>query len=98
MNRLHGKGLIHNRVGKAKSFLLTEEYRRMRAPVSDVRQGNLMCPIAVSRRKPLRFEMTACRKMGPMWLSLALLFHLVETDAGAPPAPQVPFAVADVRG
>jgi uncharacterized protein DUF6429 len=25
MNRLHGKGMIHNPVGKAKSVLLTEE-------------------------------------------------------------------------
>ena len=49
--------------------------------------------LAARAQEPSREFGECLHKMGPMWLSLALLFHLIETD-GPAPAPTVPFEVA----
>jgi hypothetical protein len=52
--------------------------------------------LAGRAQEPSREFGECLNKMGPMWLSLALLFHLVETgetDASAVPAPLVPVEV-----
>jgi hypothetical protein len=49
--------------------------------------------VAARGQDPSREFGECLNKLGPMWLSLALLFHLVETAAGTAPAPLVPFEV-----
>ena len=50
--------------------------------------------LAGRAQEPSREFGECLQKMGPMWLSLALLFHLIETDAGTAPASSVPFEAA----
>ena len=50
-------GMIQNPVGKTKLVLLTEE--GIAESERNIHQDKLMCSNAVSRRKPLRFKMTA---------------------------------------
>ncbi len=49
--------------------------------------------IAARAQEPSREFGECLQKMGPMWLALALLFHLIETD-GATPDQIVPFEPA----
>jgi hypothetical protein len=51
--------------------------------------------LAGRAQEPSREFAECLMKMGPLWLSLALLFHLIESRERAAPAPQVPFAVTD---
>ena len=50
--------------------------------------------LAGRAQEPSREFGECLQKMGPMWLAIALLFHLIETDTGSVPSTSVPFEAA----